>query len=154
MAGEVSWSILDKSVEDPASNFRLPIPTLAAGNIAAVSTLISDLGSALTAIITGTVSETRVMASKTPGSKVRPTAVTAQREIKWLVMYEDTTTHKIYRTEIPTADLTLLDSASDFIADIHTGAMGTFVTAFEALVKPLGTNSATVLSVQFVGKRL
>lgn len=154
MAGQVSWSILDHSKEDAASTFRVPIPTLVAGNIAAQSTLISDLGSALTAIIEGTVQQTRVVADVVAGSSVRPTSKTAQREMKWLVMYQDNVTNKKYRTEIPTADLSLLDGTSDHIQDLTAGAIGTFVTAFQALVRPLGTNAVTVLDIVFVGKRL
>jgi len=149
-----SLSILDKSKEDGPSSVRLHTTLMTAGNFSAQAGLMDTLRTAITGIITGTPSTERRLAADTKLSSVRPTDVNAQREIKWLVTYEDDVTHDVYRAEIPTADLALLDGPSDHINDLTTGAIATFVAAFEAVVLSKAGNAVTILDIMFVGKRL
>lgn len=154
MPGLYSLSFLDYSKEDAASSVRFHIPELTAANIAAQTALIDTLRTSIDAVTLGTLATERVIAEDNFLSRTRPTDPTAQRENKWLFLYEDQTTHRIYRGEIPTANITLLDAPSDHIADLTTGVWGTFKSAFEAVVKSPAGNAVTLLDVQFVGKRL
>lgn len=154
MAGLYSLSFLDYSKEDRASTARFHIAALTAGNIAAQLTAVAALKSAIDGITLGTLATERVLAQDNFLSRARPTDPTAQRENKWLYVYEDNTTHRLFRGEIPTANITLLDAPSDHISDITTGVFGAFKTAFEAVVLSPDGNAVTLHDIQFVGKRL
>lgn len=149
-----SLSILDNSVEDPPSSVRMRVIDLASGNFTAWNTALDNLQTAINGITLGTLATERRIADDKFLSRVRPASVEAQREKKWLVRYEDTISHKIYRNEIPTADLSLLTTGSDTISSFPVGPLATFKTAFEAaVISPTGS-PVTLLSLEYVGKRL
>jgi hypothetical protein len=82
---------------------------------------------------------------------------TAQRELKWLVQYHNTTTNKKYRVELPCADMAQLDPNDRAHAHIgDAGVVDAFVTAFEAFVKPEDNpaNAVEVDEITLVGRRL
>jgi hypothetical protein len=87
------------------------------------------------------------------GSGSAPSDPVAQREVKWLVRYHDAAGRK-YSVEIPTADLSLLDTDSEFL-DLAATYPAAFKTAFEdVVVSPADDGSAvTIDSIQFVGRR-
>lgn len=147
-------TILDNSVEDRGSTTKLRIVALTSSNYTAWLGLITDLGAAIDGIINGVrATETRV-GDRLFLSRTRPSSTEAQREKKWLVVYEDATTHKLYRNEIATADLSLLTSGSDKIIAFPTGPLADFKAAFEAAVlSPVG-NAVTLSYLEYVGKRL
>jgi hypothetical protein len=149
-----SLSILDNSNEDPASSVRFTVIDLATGNFTAWNAALDALQTAINGITLGTLATERRVADDKFLSRVRPSSKEAQREKKWLVRYEDTVTHKIYRNEIPTADLSLLTSGSDTIASFPVGPLADFKTAFEAAVLSPAKNTVTLLTLEYVGKRL
>jgi hypothetical protein len=148
-----SW--LDYSLEP--SNNKLVITQLTAGNVVAQLALVDTLISAMQAITLGQLRTSKVTYRDQIQDSTTPTDPTAQREMKWLVKYHDTTTGKKYRTEIPTADLTgtNLVTNSD-LANLADTQIAAFVTAFEAVVTDpdTGLNSVAVDEIEFVGKRL
>lgn len=85
-----------------------------------------------------------------------PTDVFAQRELKWLVRYENAVSHKIYTLEIPTADPTdRLQPASDK-ADLADTEIAAWVSAFEAIARSPenDVDGVNVLDITLVGRNL
>lgn len=78
----------------------------------------------------------------------------AQREMKWLCRYHDTTTLKKHTMEIPASDAALLTGNTDF-ADLAAGNGLTFYTEFNAQVRAPDTGNNVVLdSAELVGRNL
>jgi hypothetical protein len=134
------------------SSWAFWISTLTAGNIAAQLGLISALYTAALDLTLGSQAGSRVLAVAT-ASAVENTNPLAQRENKWLVRYHDSASTR-FTLEIPTADLSLLDTGTEFL-DLAGTEAAAFVTAFEAVVKSPDdpTLTTTVDSIQFVGRR-
>lgn len=151
MASQYGVTVIDASLE--LSTVRVPTVQITAANHDAQMTAMTALRDGIAGIILGEVASDRRVAQSNFITRVGPSTTEAQREKKFMVVYEGTTTHKIYRTEIPTADLSLLSLGSDKIFPAFTGVVGTFVTAFEALVRQPGEAGSTVLYIEFVGKR-
>jgi len=135
------------------SNWAVWISTLTAGNIVAQLGLVSALNTAVLGITLGSQAATNVLAVSTQSAVVNTNPL-AQRENKWLVRYHDSASTK-FTVEIPTADLSLLDTGTEFLNLADGGPIADFVTAFEAVVKSPDdpTLSVTVDSIQFVGRR-
>lgn len=135
------------------SHWRLPVTTLTAGNFAASSTAITALEAAIANITLGVQQKVETIAVRNNVSSALPASRDAQREKKWLLTYHDANGGK-FRTEIPCADLSLLQTNSDFI-DQTNSAWTTLKSAFEAIVVSPDDQSAVVLdNAEFVGKRL
>jgi hypothetical protein len=147
----VTFGTIDYSGEP--SNVRFHVTPLTAGNFAAVNLDITDLGTALDGVSLNTLAMQRVISGEIFLSRAKPANVDAQREKKWLIRYEDTVTHKLYRNEIPGADLALLDTNSD-MADLTLTAWTDFIAAFEAVVVSPDGNTVDFIDAQYVGKRL
>jgi len=126
--------------------------TLTAANFTAQTGLISALFSAALDLTLGSQAGTRILAVASV-SAVENTNPLAQRENKWLVRYHDTGGTK-FTVEIPTADLSLLDTGTEFL-DLTGTEAAAFKTAFEAVVKSPDDPTLTVTldSIQFVGRR-
>lgn len=164
MAGYGNFSFLDHDGERSTTSFYT-------GNITAVSlpdtlTEFGALRTAIDGIIVGTIATETLKVFETKLSNDLPADPTAQRESKWLVVYEDSLPFfddpvnaipnegykKVFTFEIPTADLSLLLPNTDKM-DISAGAGADFKTAFEAIARsPYGGN-VTVLEVRHVGRR-
>lgn len=147
-----SVSFLDYSNERSATKFR--IDQVTAGNYTAQATAVSNLQTAMGGITLGNIASRILTAEETFISRTPATDKAAQRESKWLVRSEDTVTHEIVRHEIPTADQSLLSGNSDLITVFPTGVLADFKTAWEAVVVSKAGNAVTLISLEFVGKRL
>jgi len=134
------------------SSWKVWGATLTAGNIAAQAGLASALWSAALDLTVGSEAATKLLASSTQSSVVNTNPL-AQRENKWLVRYHDTAGTR-FTVEIPTADLSLLDTGTEFL-DLGGTEADAFKTAFEAYAKSPDdpTLSVTLDSIQFVGRR-
>lgn len=130
---------------------RFHITDINAGNLAATQTALAALLTAIEGIVVGVLNKERIVLSDTLASSAPAASQLAQRENKWLVTYTDTVTHRLYRGEIPTADLTMLPNNSENL-DLSGGAGAAFKTAFEAIVKSPDNNTVQVVSVQYVGR--
>lgn len=130
---------------------RFNIVQLNAGNLVATQALLATLLTAIQAIVLGELNKEIIVLSDTWSSSAPAASNLAQRENKWLVRYTDTTTHRIFKSEIPTADLSLLANNSEFL-DLSAGPGLAFKNAFDAVVKSIDGNAVEVISVQFVGR--
>lgn len=79
--------------------------------------------------------------------------VTAQRELKWLVRYQETG-EAIQRMEIPCPDMTLLDPNNRGYMLISSGAGQQFVSAFEDYILGSEGGAVTVIDVKLVGRNV
>lgn len=90
---------------------------------------------------------------KDVGSQALPGEAFAQRETKWLAAYVDDVTGKVYRKEIPTADLALRVSGTD-VANLDSGAGLVWKTDWDLFVKSPEGNATTLQSMTAVGRNL
>lgn len=152
-----------------SSTVLLWVQDMSAVNYGAVTQDVDELKDAIAAITLGEIREA-VVTKAFPESSAAVTDKTAQRETKWLVTYRDTTQFldaantianpgylKIFTTEIPCADLTLLADNKEEL-NLSSGAGATFKAAFEANARSPYNHSASapsiqVLSVKHVGRR-
>jgi len=151
MSSEVGISFLDYSGEP--SSTRFGITTMTAANFDAVNLDVTDLVTGIDGISLLTIASQRVVSGQLFLSRAKPASVEAQREKKWLIRYEDTVTHLLYRNEIPGADLSLLATNSD-MANLALAPWVSFIAAFEAVVRSPDGNAVDFIDAQYVGKRL
>lgn len=83
------------------------------------------------------------------GTAVRPTDPAAQKENRFKVTYQDTSTLKYYSFTIPCADLSLLPAGSEFL-DLTAGVGLGIVTNYETYGESELGNPVAVISIQFV----
>jgi len=127
--------------------------TLAAQNIA-----IEALRTAMNGLTIAPVSKS----SQTDiifDTPVVPTDPFAQREIKWVVIAQDSAGNKFKANEIPTANLDLLEGGSKYIVKsgvvtvvAAAAAVAAFVTAYEALALSQSGLALTVVDIYQVGR--
>lgn len=151
MSSRFTLSVRDYSAE--LSTVSLPGLDLTAANFDAQDGLWDTLQTAIDAIIVGVIATRKLLAQDLLISADLPTNAIAQRELKWLVRYTGNTTAGKYTAEIPTPDATLTLTGTDFM-NIGVGAGATFVTAFEAVVRPTGESGVNVENVVLVGRKL
>jgi len=135
------------------SNWAFWIATLTAANIVAQTGLVSTLYAAALDITLGSQAASNILAVSSQSAVVNTNPL-AQRENKWLVRYHDSGNTR-FTLEIPTADLSLLDTGTEFLNLADAGPIAAFVTAFEAVVKSPDDPAltTTIDSIQFVGRR-
>lgn len=134
---------------------RVYVPVFDAAGYAANSAAITTLWSAIDAITLGGLWKHEMGNRFTDPNPVTPADPTAQRELKWLVQYHDSTTGKKYSTELPCADPAQLDPNDRAHAEIgDAGVVDAFVTAFEAIVKSEAGNAVVVDEITLVGRRI
>lgn len=128
---------------------------LTSANFDAQVTAWTALRAAIQGLTLGVASQ-QSLSNFVPLSGATPSDPFAQREVKWLVNYHDTTTNKKYQTEIGTADLgdDHLVPGTD-MADLSNADWVAFITAFEAFVRSPDNiaNAVEVDSAYFVGRR-
>lgn len=153
MASGYDVTIRDYGKEVSTAGFRGV--TLDAANMVAQAALMATLLTAVGNITIGQVAKTKVVANSTLVSQAAASDPNAQRERKWLVRYEDQTTHGLYNVEIPTADLsgTHLQAGQD-TADLTDADMAAFVSAFEAFQRSPDGNAVTVIEILHVGRTI
>jgi hypothetical protein len=148
MAGKASWSFVDYDGE--VSTMQVHAADLTAANFDAQETLRDALETAVENLTLGNVFKTE-KGNATLYSKAQPESEHAQRETKWLVMYEDDTTYKQHNYEVPTADLEQLPADGKEL-DLTAGVGLAFVTAFEAYALSPAGNTCTVQRIIHVGR--
>jgi hypothetical protein len=135
------------------TTITLPVTTLNAGNLAAQTTLISNLIGALGGITIGLATKYEIVVTRSVLGSGPASSPLAQRENKYLLRYHGTTLNQKFQASIGTADLSLLTGNSEFLD--MTGTEGAALkTAFEAVVKSPddGAEAVVLDSVQFVGR--
>lgn len=133
---------------------QFPIITLTPGNVAATSTLVGNLRTALAAIVLGRfIKNELTYARNETGEPIPADDQNAQRENKWLCRYHDATNFKKFQMSFGTADLSQLADHQETL-DLTAGVGADFKDAFEAVVvSPYDAANSVVLdSMQFVGR--
>lgn len=132
------------------SNVTINTVEITAANLDAQATLLTTLRTAINAIILGGVSQV-VVRDNIWDTAVPATDPFAQREIKWVIISEDTAGNRFKSNEIPMANLDLLAGGSKyivrngFIATPDTGGeIADFVAAYEAVAV---SNAGLALSI-------
>jgi len=144
---------LKQNGEPEHASMQVAITTLNAGNLAAQTTLVSNLKTALLAVVLGHTRQDTITLLRPIPSVSRPTDTAAQRENKWLIRAHSATSNQKFRYSVPTADLSLLDDGSEYL-DLTADEGLDFKTAFDAVVRsPNDASEFLVLdSMQFVGR--
>lgn len=147
-----SFTFKDFSKENSSMTFNFPAVT--ALNIAAFLADFGDLRVATEAIVLGTLQADSWTGDRTKYSAEPPTDVNAQRERKFLVVYEDTVTLTPGRIEIPTADFTdrLVDDTD--LVDLTDTEIVAWIAAFETLARTDDGNTLNVVEIRAVGRNL
>jgi len=150
--GKFMISFIDYDSE--VATTSLNVAAMTAGNFAAQETLKDALRDAAAQMTIGNTAKTEYgnvdLLSITPASVEE-----AQRELKWLVSYHDSTTLKKQTCEIGTADPDQLDPNDRAHAHIgDSGIVDGFITAFEAVVLSDVGNAVVVDEITLVGRRV
>lgn len=149
---------------------ELTVTQFLTGNITALSlpdtlTQWGALRAAIEGVTLGVVANEALKVFDTKLSNDVPVSPQAQRENKWLVLYEDNLPffddpvnaipnagyRKVFTNEIGTADLTLLVANTNKM-NIATGAGATLVAAMETLLRSPYGGTINVLEVRHVGR--
>jgi len=136
-----------------SSSMGVAVTTLTAANVAAQSALIINLENAIDGVTIGEMAKSEIVFERQILSAEPAASTLAQRENKWLMRYHGNTLNQKFQVSVGTADLTLLDSGSEFL-DLTADEGLALKTAFEAIVKSPndGAEAVTLDSVQFVGR--
>lgn len=168
MADTASLSFRD--YDNESSTFSINVNVLDDTNFEATNTAVAALRTATLAITMGTITGFNVNAPTIIGGAI-PADSEAQREKKWLVIAEDVTQwldaptntienpgyRKLFRYEIPTADLNLLADNSAIVFPKTTAvapAITAWIGAFESVAKSPYTGTLNVRRIEFVGRNL
>ena len=147
-----SFTVKDYSDENSDMSFHNgPITAL---TIAAYLAQFGDLRDATEDIILGNIVSDKWVGDATKYSVAAPTDPNAQRERKWLVTYEGTTSFSVYKLEIPTANLDLADAllpGTDLV-DLTQTQIAAWITAFEAIGKTAYQEAVNVIEIEAVGR--
>jgi hypothetical protein len=125
---------------------------MTAANFDAQTTLQNTLRDAVNGITLGELTRVARVAVESPQPGANPASPFAQRETKWLVRYHDSVTGKRYSLELPCADLALLSTSGDDVADMTDAAVIAFVNAFESYIITGDGNAPEVDELRFVGR--
>lgn len=155
MAGKVTWALLDGGGE--RSSVAVTIPDYTAGNAATLTTQIAALRAALEGVSRGQIVSENLVVSDVVVTGGSNPPNTAQRELKWLVQYQNPSNLKVYRLEIPTPNPNLVvagDPAKP--ADLSAQAWIDFVAAFNTIVRdPINANDdANFLKANIAGRNI
>lgn len=151
-------SFLDYSNE--TSHFKFDFGPITALTIAAFLTQYGALRSATDAITIGALVEDTWKGDVTRYNVAKPSDPNAQRERKFLVTYQDTTSFSKYRLEIPTASFEVGSPAASVFkpntdeVDLTVTEIAAWITAFETLCKSPEGNGVDVVEIRGVGRNL
>lgn len=150
-----TFTFVDRSNE--TSSMQFDFPPITVGTLPAFLTDFGSLRAATQAISMGTLTRDRWSGDVTAYNAILPTNPNAQRERKFLFIYQDDTTFVRGRIEVPVADLSLPNlfpaGATDEI-DLAQPDIAAWVTAFELLARSPDGNTITVLHGYAVGRNL
>jgi len=154
MASRATWKVNDYSGE--AASVALNGPTLSSATYDAQVAEVSGIRTALDAITLGVIASEQIVASTEAISAALPASPYAQRELKLLFSYEDTTTGQRYTFTVPAPDLAVLETVegSDAVVLADAGVMAAFVTAVEGWALSPDGNLINILSCRVVGRNI
>lgn len=146
------FELLDYS-ESRAST-RVYFGPLTALNLAGFLTQFGNLRTAIDAITLGTISRERWVGDSDTLSNIPPNDPNAQRELFWLVSYEDANSGRKYTLQIPAPDTAKLIPGTDE-ADYADTDIAAYITAFQAIGRsPVDPEAGVlVLGIQLRGRK-
>jgi hypothetical protein len=147
-----SLTYLDFSEEKSAFSFNFDAVT--ALNIAAFLADFGDLRNATNAIVLGSLVGDQWTGDRTKYSAAPPVDVDAQRERKFLVIFEDTVNLTLGRAEIPTADFAGRLIAGTDLVDLTDADIVTWIAAYEVLCRSDDGNTVNVIRIEAVGRNI
>lgn len=139
---------------DEKSSFQFNFGAITAVSLPGFLTQFGAFRTATNAISLGTLVSDQWVGDATKYGNAPPTNPNAQRERKFLVTYEDTTTLALYRLEIPCADLTGRMIPDTDLVDLTNTQIAAWITAFEALCRSPEGNAVVVVRMQAVGRNI
>jgi len=148
-----NYQVTDYSNEK--SSFGITSITVTSGNIVAQQGYAADVAAAVDDLSLGELTK-QVMGLVILDTPAIPTSPYAQREMKWLVQYQATTSGKIFTIEIPAPDITDNVVVNTDVADLSSADWVAFIAAFENYAKSPdnGTEAVTVLGARLVGRNI
>lgn len=166
MVGFGSFTLIDHNREKSTTSFYTG--NITGASLPATLTQFGALRNAIDGITLGSVTNESLKVFDTKLANSPPADENAQRERKWLVVYEDDTAffdaplnaipnsgyRKAFTFEIATAELTgrLLPNSDE--ADLTDAGMAAFVTAFEAIGRSPYGGVVNVVQIRAVGRNL
>lgn len=163
MAVTASFTYIDESRETSTTTVNIPIVTPA--NFGDTVAAVNDLRAGIEAVTIGGYRSRSINLVDRTGVQT-PTDPQAQREKKWVVIYEDIQEDlaagvpnpsfgKFYSVELPCADISgaLKRPASDE-ADLDAPGWVTFIAAFEAIAKSPNGGDVAVRRAYYAGRNL
>lgn len=147
-----SFTVKDYSEETSTMSFNFDAITAVS-----IPGFLTDYGAfrtAFEAVTMGALVADSWTGDKTKYSNAAPTDPNAQRERKFLVIYEDTTTLTPYRMEVPCANFGLTDlwQGNTDKVDLAQTEIAAFISAFETLCRSPEGNAVNVISIRGVGR--
>lgn len=153
MTSKARFSGKEYNAPNKATSWGVYLPTINAGNIAAVVAGVSGIQTAANAISLGTFDGLTINLSEVAPSAI-PTDQYAQREAKWKVYYTDNVDSLGDGSfEMGMPDLTYL-AAGAGNADLTDVDVAAFVTALEGTAVSRLGNAITVTKIVHVGRNL
>lgn len=166
MAGFGGFTLMDHNRE--LSNVSFYTGNVTAVSLPGLLTQFGALRTAIEGITLGVMVKEQLKVFDTKLANAAPADENAQRERKWLVVYEDALPffddpvnaipnegyRKVFTFEIPTAELVgrLLPNSDE--ADLADAGIAAFVTAFEAVARSPYGGTANILQLRAVGRNL
>lgn len=141
-----------KDGKPETATMEIRVNDLNAGNLAAQITLLGNLLTAAQAMTLGLLHHETIVLSDTFSNAGYATDKAAQRENKWLTTMEDNTTHRVETFTLPCADTSLLPDNHSELIDLTANEGLAWKTAVEAVYRTIAGNTATMVSVKFVGR--
>lgn len=154
MAAKLNLTYLDYNRESSTASFSvaerdITDPLLAADLISDMDDLVDAVNGVSIGLLSNETRVWEITRHAAPGAAAA--SVNAQRERKWLVRGYDSVEFVAWSMEIPAADLSLLQTNSEFL-DISAGPGLALKDAIEAsVVSPRG-NPVVVTEVMHVGR--
>lgn len=147
-------TIVDYS--DETSRFEVTTETITALTLPTVLGLLTTFEAAEAPMILGTIIRKQQDVFDNTAARVLPSDANAQRERKWLVIYHDNTSGKVFRCAIPTADPVGHMVPGTDLADMTEPEVAAFVTAFQNAFRSPddSTHGITVDKITLVGRNL
>jgi hypothetical protein len=145
--GEYALKVLDQTLETQEHTIYTPVLTSA--NIVAQRALQATYQTAVDGVVIGVIIKSTTTADvATEDAPVPPVDGSAQREMEWLVIYEDAVTFAIDKIRIGTPDLNpSLRRPNQQIADLTNAAWVAYKAAFEAAAKSRLGNPVSIVSI-------
>lgn len=151
-----SFTFVDRSAENSTMTFDFGAITVA--SLPGFLTEFAAFRTATQNISLGDLVRDRWCGDVTAYAKSVPTDPNAQRERKFLFIWEDTVTFVRGRIEVPVADLSLpnlfLAGGNTDELDLSQPEIAAWITAFETLARTPDGNALTVLDGFAVGRNL